>query len=95
MTEPYFKIEWIITLIKEQEPERTDLIKQLQDSEKKEWIRQSYIRFVSRERPNLSGSEWQFEENIVLEHDTEGTIVLDILKDGRIGGIEFVSQIKS
>jgi len=24
-----------------------------------------------------------------LEHPTEGTIVLDILKDGRIGGIEF------
>ena len=93
MTEPYFKIEWIINLIKEQEPERIDLIEQLQKTERKEWIRQPYIRFVSGERPNLPGSEWQFEENVVLEHDTEGTIVLDILKDGRIGGIEFVSQI--
>lgn len=93
MTEPYFKIEWIINLIKEQEPERIDLIEQLQKSERKEWIRQPFIRFASGERPNLPGSEWQFEENVVLEHDTEGTIVLDILKDGRIGGIEFVSQI--
>jgi uncharacterized protein YuzE len=94
MTEPYFKIDWIITLIKEQEPKRTDLIEQLQNSERKEWIRQAYIRFVSGEKPNLPGSEWQFEENIVLEHDTEGTIVLDILKGGQIGGIEFVKYIK-
>ena len=65
----------------------------MQKSERKEWIRKPYIRFVTGERPNLPGSEWQFEENVVLEHDTEGTIVLDILKDGRIGGIEFVSQI--
>lgn len=94
MIEPYFKIEWIITLIKEQEPDRLDLIDQLQMSERKKWIRQPYVSFVSSERPNLPGSEWQFEENIVLEHETEGTIVLDILKDGRIGGIEFISQIR-
>lgn len=87
-----FKIEWIIDLIKEQEPERTNLIEELEKSERKTWIRQPYIRFVSAERPNQPGSEWQFDENIVLEHETEGTIVLDILKDGRIGGIEFVSQ---
>jgi uncharacterized protein YuzE len=94
MTEPYFKIEWIITLIKEQEPDRLDLIEQLHKSEKKKWIRQPYISFISGERPNLPGSEWQFKENVVLEHETEGTIVLDILKDGRIGGIEFVLQIR-
>ena len=56
-------------------------------------MRQPYICFVSGERPNQLDSEWQFEENIVLEHETEGVIVLDILKDGRIGGIEFVNQI--
>lgn len=94
MKENYFKIEWIIDLIKEQEPERLDLIQQLEDSNIKKWIRQPYISLVSAERPNQQGSEWQFEENIVLEHETEGTIVLDILKDGRIGGIEFLNQIR-
>ncbi len=94
MAEPYFKIEWIIDLIKEQEPNRLDLIEQLKNSKRKEWIRQPYISFVSGKRPNLPGSEWQFEENVVLEHYREGTIVLDVLKDGRIGGIEFVSQLK-
>ena len=93
MKNPYFDIEWIIDLIKEQEPDRTDLVKQLENSDKKKWIRQPYIHFVSGARPNQPGSEWQFEENIVLEHESEGTIVIDILKDGRIGGIEFVNQI--
>ena len=93
MKDSYFDIEWIIELIKEQEPDRLDLIDQLKKSDKQKGIRQPYIRFVSGERPNRPGSGWQFDENIVLEHETEGTIVLDILKDGRIGGIEFVNQI--
>lgn len=94
MHKPEFHIEKIIELIREQEPDRLDLIEELENSEKKKWIRQPYIHFVSSERPNQPGSEWQFDENIVLEHKTEGTIVLDILKNGRIGGIEFVSQIR-
>ena len=94
MQKTEFHIEQIIELIKEQEPDRLDLITELEKSERKKWIRQPYIYFVSGERPNQPGSEWQFDESIVLEHETEGTIVLDILKDGRIGGIEFVSQIR-
>ncbi len=93
MKDEYFKIEWIIDLIKEQEPERIDLIEQLKNSEIKEWLKQAYVRFVNGFRPNQPNSEWQFEENIELEHPTEGTIVLDILKDGRIGGIEFLNYI--
>jgi len=94
MQKSEFHIEQIIELIKEQEPDRLDLIEELEKSERKMWIRQPYIHFVSAERSNQPGSEWQFDENIVLEHKTEGTIILDILKDGRIGGIEFVSQIR-
>ncbi|MCT8341243.1 hypothetical protein MG296_14345 [Flavobacteriaceae bacterium TK19130] len=91
--QPKFKVEWIIDLIKEQEPERTDLIEQLENLEIKEWFRQAYVRFVSGVRPNQPNSEWQFQENIELEHPTEGSIILDILKDGRIGGIEFLKYI--
>ncbi|WP_276371467.1 hypothetical protein [Chryseolinea sp. H1M3-3] len=94
MMEGYFDIEWIVELIKEQVPDRLYLIEQLRKSGIKGWIRQPYVRFVSAENANQPGSIWQFYENVVLEHKTEGTIVLDILKDGRIGGIEFVSQIR-
>ncbi|MCG8839022.1 hypothetical protein G1K37_11760 [Tenacibaculum dicentrarchi] len=88
-----FKIEWIIDLIKEQESERTDLIEFLENVDRKEWFRQAYVRFVSGFKPNEPNSEWQFEENIELEHPTEGTIILDILKNGRVGGIEFLKYI--
>lgn len=90
----YFEIELIIELIKEQEPERLDLIKELEKSKIRRWIRQPYVSFVSSENANEPGAQWQFKENVVLEHDGEGTIVLDILQDGRIGGIEFVNQIR-
>lgn len=77
----------------EQEPDRTDLIEHLEKSPRRKWIRQPYISLVSAEEPNKPGSEWQIADSLVLEHEKEGTIVLNILKDGRIGGIEFVSQI--
>jgi len=92
MTQGYFDIALIIDAIREQEPHRTDLIEQLKNLKFRGWIRQPYVRFVSGENANQPGAEWQFKENIVLEHETEGTIVLDVLKDGRIGGIEFISQ---
>jgi len=93
MTEIYFHIEWLIGLIKEQEPDRKDLIEDLKTQQRRKWIRQAYISFVSADRPNQPGSEWQFDENIVLEHVPEGTIVVDVLKDGRIGGVEFLKYI--
>ena len=52
MKNQYFDIEWMIDLIKEQEPDRTDLVEQLENSDKKKWIRQPYIHFVSGARPN-------------------------------------------
>ena len=48
-----------------------------------------YIYFVNPCRPNKSGSEWQFEKSLTLEDPEKGELILDILKDGRIGGIEF------
>ena len=90
-----FRIEWIIDLIREEKPDRIDLIEALEKVNPTQWERQPYIYFVSGSRPNDPGSEWQFLESVVLEHPSEGTIVLDILRDGRIGGIEFLNQIPS
>lgn len=55
----------------------------------------AYVGYVSRIRPNEQGSLWQFEANILIEHEIFGTVVLDILKGYRLGGIEFLSQIDS
>jgi uncharacterized protein YuzE len=55
----------------------------------KEYLLQSYSSFIPSEKGNFLGSEWQFDENIILEDDVEGTIVLDVLLNGKVGGIEF------
>ena len=86
-------IDTIIELARQQLPNRADIIDQLLKLEKKEFDIKTYVQFVNSEKLNQKGSEWQFAENIILEHESEGTIVLDILKDNRIGGIEFINQI--
>jgi hypothetical protein len=48
----------------------------------------SMVYFVSPENANMRGSDWQFSENVVLETYKAGEIVLDIMKDGRVGSIE-------
>lgn len=55
--------------------------------------RDAYIYFVSSENPNQAGSEWQFQENIILRNTENGDVVLDILKDNRVGGVEFLNKI--
>jgi hypothetical protein len=91
MDDYYFHLNWIFDLVKEQEPERLDVITQLENIGNIKWIRQPYITFVPTENPNQFNLE--YDDNVVLNHPTEGTIVIDILKGGRIKGIEFISQI--
>lgn len=88
-----FDPEWIIELARAQVSDRTDIIETLEQCRKGTWESRAYIHFVSQKNANQPNSEWQFEENIVLEHPKKGTIVLDVLKDKKIGGIEFVSLI--
>ena len=83
-------IQEIIDLVKKQEPEREDLIIALNNSKGGHWENKAYYRFVDSKNANQIGSEWQFYDNIVLEHDLLGTIIIDYLKDNRIGGIEFM-----
>ena len=47
----------------------------------------AYYYFVPCENPNEKNSEWQFDTNIMLECPLNGTIILDILKGQRVGGI--------
>lgn len=89
MTEP-INIQEIIDLAQEQIPERKDVILALTNSESGYWDSKAYYRFVDSKNANQIGSEWQISENIILEHDRFGTIILDYLKDKRIGGIEFM-----
>ena len=53
----------------------------------------AYTRFVSSRNYNKPGSQWQFKENIGLEDDVYGELILDILEGNRIGGVEFISRL--
>lgn len=54
---------------------------------------EAYIHFVDPTSPNTPDSEWQFERNVSLRHPDHGHLVLDVLRDGRIGGVEFIDRL--
>ena len=53
----------------------------------------AYICFVLPRDPNTPGAQWQFDRNVLLEGGRHGTLVLDILRDGRVGGVEFLKRL--
>ncbi|MCU7552848.1 hypothetical protein OCK74_27260 [Chitinophagaceae bacterium LB-8] len=93
--EDSINIEEIITLVKKQEPERADVIEALQKCSGGKWTSKGYYQFINSKNANEPGAAWQIDESIVLEQENKGDIVLDILKDGRIGGIEFIDLIEN
>ncbi len=57
------------------------------------WESRAYVRYVSSVAPNQPNSEWQFRTSVTIYHRVLGMVVIDILRDDRIGGIEFVDRI--
>ena len=86
--------EWLIDLARAQRPQRTDIIEALRRCTRADHESPAYAHFVDPRRANKPGAEWQFAENISLEDPVEGHIVLDVLRDGSIGGVEIVSRIQ-
>lgn len=87
-------MEEIIELVNLQNlPNQEDLIIALTNCNDGRWKNKAYYQFVSSINANQVGSEWQFETSIRLEHPTKGTIIIDVLKCGRIGGIEFLELL--
>ena len=86
-------IKEILELVRQQEPNRKDIIIALTNSLGGHWESKAYYKYVDSKNANEKGAEWQFEENIVIESETLGTLVIDYLKDKRIGGIEFLKNL--
>ena len=91
--EPYDPT-WLVDLAREQEPDEPWLPVALADCCRAWRHSPAYVYFLNPNNPNQPGSEWQFETNIVLEHPTEGALVLDILKGQRVGGFETIDRIE-
>jgi hypothetical protein len=80
-------------LAREQHPDLPWLGEALSGCTRAAWESGAYMHFVDPADANHPGSAWQFEENLVLEHPREGTIVLDILRGRRVGGAEFLRRL--
>ena len=90
--EPYDPT-WLVDLARESCPDEPWLVAALRHCTRAARESRAYLHFVDPANPNAPGSEWQFVDNILLEHPTEGDIVLDILTDRRVGGVEFLGRI--
>ena len=80
----------IIELVREEHPDIQDVITGLQNSVGGHWRSKAYYQFVDSKNANQIGAEWQHDDCIVV---VKVDIVIDLLKDGRIGGIEFISLL--
>lgn len=53
----------------------------------------AYVYFVDPADANQPGAAWQLDRTLTLHHPREGTLVLDVLTGGRVGGIEFLARL--
>ena len=84
-------LQSIIELVRLEHPDRREVIAGLENSTNGHWRSKAYYQFVDSTNANQPGAEWQHDDCIVVE---EIDIVIDLLKDGRIGGIEFISLLE-
>lgn len=84
---------WLVRLARTSFPQDPWLAEALTTCTRAVQESRAYLRFVDATDANQPGSEWQFERNIVLEHPGEGDLVLDVLRGGRVGGVEFLSRL--
>jgi hypothetical protein len=93
MTEDYFDLGDLVELLKEQDPERHELAQNLASLKGRLEIRRAYIPIGSTEQLIGQTGSSPIVETVVLEHPSEGTLVLDILENGELHGIEMINQI--
>ena len=91
--EPYDP-SWLIAVANVQAPDDLVLLAGLARSTRAIRQNPAYVRFVSPMNANQPGADWQFERNVIFPDTPYGFVVVDVLKDGRIGGIEFVDQVR-
>ena len=90
--EPY-NPTWLVELAREQRPEAAWLPGALAVCTRCLRESDAYLFFVDPHHENESGAAWQFHSNLDFQSPTEGLIVLDILTNHRVGGVEFLHKI--
>lgn len=82
----------IASLLEKQFPDEKEVLASLKRRTSGRWSSgRKYIYFVEPTNPNQPNSEWQHVDCIILD-DTDCRIVIDVLLDHQVGGIEFLSM---
>ncbi len=84
--------EWLVQLAEQQRPYERWLPDALRKCTRFYSETETYYYFVTNEKANQAGSEWQFDYNITLRDSQHGVIILDVLKGNLIGGFEFIDK---
>ena len=85
---------WLVQLAQAQHPDKPWLAVALSKCTHFQMESRAYLHFIAPDCPNQPGSAWQFVQNIQLNDPVEGTIILDILTNERIGGAEFLKKLR-
>ena len=84
---------WLIDLAREQHEDKKWLADAFSKCNHARAGGAAYIYFVDPRSPNKPGSEWQFDQNLILECPERGQIIIDVLKGNRVGGIEMIKEL--
>ena len=90
--EPYDPT-WLVEWVRKNVPGEPWLADALARCTRGAWGGRAYLYFVDPTDANQPGAEWQIADSVTLDHPKEGTLVLDVLSDRRIGGIEFLARL--
>lgn len=90
--EPYDP-SWLVAHARRQFPDEPALAEALAACTSARGVGSHTIHFVDDARPNQPGSAWQFDRNVTIEGTEYGDVIVDVLKDGRIGAIELLDQL--
>ena len=78
---------WLVDLARSQGPDAPWLADALARCTRAAWECEAYLYFFPKKR------SVSFGENIILESSTEGDLVLDVLADRSVAGVEFLARL--
>ena len=90
-----FDSTWLIELVKQQLPEEGWLLDSLFRVNRAQYDGVSYYLFIEREKASDGNVDWEFNRNIKLRDPERGEIVLDILNNNEVAGMEVLSRYEA
>lgn len=88
-----FDPQWLVDAIRAEYPHESELIAAAERVSKYDSGSSLQIYFLSPTSPNEPGSAWQYAHSVHIEKSKYGELAIDIMKDGCLGGIEFLDNV--